>query len=119
MGGRRAAHLGNLVGNSKIVAPAKRQLSAAIAEHSPEAIANASVRLVATSSVGLRALRYGLKLTPYIAEQGAALARLSPAERTEAIRAAWGSLKAREGIRGSLELDAAVISAASAAFRKK
>lgn len=119
MGGRRAADLTQIVGKAKSLAGAKRHLTAAVSEQDPSAIADASIRLVASSQVGLQALRYGLKLSPYISEQGAALAKLSPADRNEAIRAAWSSIKKREGIRSSPELDATVVSAASAAFRRR
>ena len=119
MGGRRAADLTHIVGKAKSVTAAKRRLTDAVSGQDPSAIADASVRLVAHSQVGLKALRYGLKLSPYISEHRSELAGLSPSERSEAIRAAWGSVKKREGIRSSAELDATVISAASAAFRKR
>ena len=119
MGGRRAADLTKLVGKAKPVSAAKRQLTSAVGGQDPKAIADASTRLLATSQVGLTALRYGLKLSPYISENHAALSKQSIAERSVTLRRAWSLTKSKENLRTSPELDAAVISAASAAFRKR
>lgn len=119
MGGRRAANLSGLVGTSKAATSAKRILTTAVSHQDPAAIAGASVRLVAASSVGLKALRYGLKLSPFISESASTLAKMGPVERSEAVRSAWSAVKSREGIRASPELDSAVVTAALSALRKR
>ena len=119
MGGRRAADLTHLVGKSRTTAPAKRNLTRAVSGQDPEKIVDATANLFASSSVGLKALRYGLKLTPYIRDHRKELSKLPATERSEAIRAAWSALKRKERIKAHPELDAAVVSAASSAFRKK
>ena len=117
MGGRRAGNLLHLVGSGGKVTAAKRELTRAVSAADPDAIAEASTRLIASSEVGLDAFRYGLKLAPYIAENLSQLGGLADRDRIEAIRKAWGELKRRENIKASPELDSAVITAATEAFR--
>lgn len=119
MGGRRAADLTHLVGKAKTITSAKRELTSAVGGKDPKAIADASTRLVAKSQVGLTALRYGLKLSPYISENRETLFKQSVKDRSESLRRAWTSVKSKESLRTSREIDAAVISAASATFRKR
>ena len=119
MGGRRAADLSRIVGNAKPVSAAKRQLTSAVKNQDAHAIADASANVVAKSQVGLKGLRYGLKLTPYISKNRTKLAEQSASERNESIRFAWSSIKSKENLRSSPEIDTAVVSAAAAAFRKR
>lgn len=118
MGGRRAPDLTKLVGKAKGVTAAKRKLTAAVNQKDPQSIAEASVRLVASSQVGLQSLRYGLKLSPFISENRSELAKASGSDRNEMLRTAWSGIKSKERLRTSSEVDNAIISAASAAFRK-
>lgn len=119
MGGRRAADLTSLVGKARTLSAAKRNLTRAVSQKDPAAIADASARLMATSSVGLQAVRYGLKLSPYISEERALLSKMSAMERNEAIRKEWSSIKKRERIRTPPEVDSAVVSAAAAACKNR
>lgn len=118
MGGRRAGSLTKLVGKGGEVATAKGGLTRAVSTKDPDAIAEASVRLIAQSSVGLEALRYSLKLAPYISRNARRLAQLSREKRDEEIRKAWSSVKRANNLETSSELDNTVISAAHATFSK-
>ncbi len=118
MGGRRPGNLRNLVGIGGSVTAGQRALSRAVREADPEAIAGASTRLVASSALGVSALRYGLKLAPYLDRNAKRLKSLDPRVRVEEIRKAWSELKRREGIRSSAELDSVVITSASQTLRE-
>jgi hypothetical protein len=100
------------------VSAGQRALSRAVSEADPEAIAGASTRLVASSELGVSALRYGLKLAPYLNHNAKRLRTLDPRARVEEIRRAWSELKKKEGIRSSLELDSVVITSASQTLRE-
>ena len=119
MGGRRAGSLKSIVGAGGDVTAAKRELSSAIGASDPTAIANAAVRLVAASDIGLDAFRYGLKLAPVLAEKASALSKLDARERLEAVRQAWSEVKKREKISATPELDSAVVTAATETFRER
>ena len=119
MGGRRAGNLGHLVGAGGLVTGAKRELSSAVASQDARAIANASAKLVASSDVALDALRYGLKLIPFLASNERLLASLEGRERAEAVRQAWSKVKRSEGIASTPELDSAVVTAATQSLRKE
>lgn len=117
MGGRRPGNLRNLVGFGGAVTAAQRKLSRAVKDADPDAIAGASTRLVASSELGVSALRYGLKLAPYLDQNAKKLRSLPPRARVEEIRRAWSELKRREGIRSSPELDSVVVTSASQTMR--
>lgn len=119
MGGRRAADLTQLVGNAKPVQTAKRRLTSAVSTQDPQAIASATAGVLASSQVGTKWLRHGLKLSPYLAKHRQELLKQSPKDRNESIRQAWSAVKKKENIRTSPEVDSAVISATTAAFRKR
>lgn len=119
MGGRRAGSLKSIVGSGGNVTAAKRELSQAISTADPQAIANAAVRLVAASEIGLDAFRFGLKLAPVLAQRASALGKLDARERLEAVRQAWSEVKKRENISASPELDSAVVTAATQTFRER
>jgi hypothetical protein len=119
VGGRRAGSLGKLVGTGGDVAGAKRDFSRAVSREDPEAIAGASARVIASSTEGLHALAYGLKLTQFISDQASQLKRLGPKNRDERIRRAWAEIKQRDGITTPREIDNAVVSAANEALTKK
>lgn len=118
MGGRRAGSLSNLVGSGGEVTAAKSKLSRAVSSENPDAIASAAAKLITKSGVGLEALRFSLKLTPFISENARRLAKISPAKRDEEIRKAWSTVKNTSKISTSPELDNSVISAALATFGK-
>lgn len=118
MGGRRAGSLSNLVGSGGKVTTAKSKLSRAVSSENPDAIASAAANLVTKSDVGLEALRFSLKLTPFISDNARRLAQISLSKRDEEIRKAWSSVKKTSNIRTSPELDNSVISAALATFGK-
>ena len=119
MGGRRAASLTNLVGKGGKVTTAKGDLSRAVTKQDPGAIAHASARLITQSDVGLEALRYSLKLAPYISQNARRLAQLSRSKRDEEIRQVWSSIKRSNNLDTTPELDNTVISAAHATFSKR
>jgi hypothetical protein len=117
MGGRRAGNIRNLVGIGGAVTAGRRELSKAVREADPEAIAGASIRLVASSQLGVSALRYGLKLALFLDRNAKRLQQLEPRARVEEIRRAWSELKRREGIQSSPELDSVVVTSASQTIR--
>lgn len=119
MGGRRGGNLLHLVGTGAKVTEERRNLSRAISAEDADAIATASTRLVANSGLALDALRYGLKLAPYISAHADELARLEGRDRAEAIRHAWAEVKALEGLKTNPEIDSAVVTAASEAVKHR
>ena len=116
MGGRRSGSLVNLVGKSKAISKNKGKLTKAISSRDPEAIAEASTRLITSSKVGIDSIRLSLKFLPYLEKNAKKLKKQSKKERDESIRKAWSKIKSKEGIASSRELDSAVISAAKAAI---
>ena len=112
MGGRRAGSLTNLVGKGGGVSTAKSELSRAVTKENSNAIAEASAKLITKSDVGLEALRYSLKLAPFISRNTKHLAKLSNKEQDEKIRHAWSKVKKDHDLKTSPELDSTVISAA-------
>lgn len=119
MGGRRAGSLTNLVGKGGKVTSSKRELSRAVAKQDPSAIAQASAKLVTNSDIGLQAIRYSLKLAPFISRNADSLVKLSQKDQEETIRHAWGKVKKDNALATTPELDSTVVSAAKNTFLKK
>ena len=116
MGGRRARSVTEIVGTG--LGKQSRQLSKALAEADPAAVATSSARLLASSKKTVDVLYYVARLANFVSKIVESGRDLPHAERVSLARKEWSRIKRAENLPDDPVVTNAVVSAAAHAIAK-
>jgi hypothetical protein len=116
VGGRRARSLREIVGTG--VAAQSRQLSKAISEENPKAVATSSAQLLAKSKKTVDTLYYVSQLADFVKKIVESGRDLPYEERVTLARQEWSRIKKQENLDDDPIVTNAIVSAAAKAIAK-